>query len=145
MEVDRCGGAGDDDVALAIENDAAAVVLAVAAEVGGKGEHGVDHQLLGAIVAGELEADLIAGGEDVAAVDDAALAVDLLIDDRLVLDDFARSKFDDEVPRGVNAKARLTLKAEADLVGIGAEHEVVFELALVAVIDEVNARGRRCW
>ena len=80
--------------------------------------------------------------EHVAAPDLFPDAVDFLVNDGLALADRAGGRTEDEVPLGIHLKAVGALDSQDDPVGVPARaHDhVILELAVVAVIDEVDAR-----
>ncbi len=65
----------------------------------------------------------------------------VLIDDGFAQADLACVCPEDQIPQGINAHAIHALERQGDRPGIGAggDHEVVFQLPLVAVIDEGHA------
>src|SRR5204862_71828 len=69
-------------------------------------------------------------------------AVDVLVDDRLALMDWPGGGVQDEVAPAVDFEAVGAVEVEDDAAGIGAwaHDDVVLQLALVAVIDDVDAR-----
>ena len=80
------------------------------------------------------------GLEDVPGWDHRSLAVLLLIHDGFAQADLAPVCPEDQIAQGINGHAVHALERERDRLGIGAggDHEVVFELPLVAVIDQVH-------
>src|SRR5207245_184067 len=76
---DNVGAAGR------VGGDSRCLVVKIAAQEGGVREHRIDDQGPAAIVCSHLEADAVCTVEHIGAVDFAADAVNLLIDDRLVL------------------------------------------------------------
>ena len=70
-----------------------------------------------------------------------ALAADVLIDHRLVLRDVALGSPEHQVAAQVNRELSHTLEGECDAPGIRvrSDHDVVFQLPLVAVIDHIDA------
>ena len=135
--------AGHVDVAGGVERDVVDVLLAVAAEIGGVGEDGIDRERSRAIVGAELEAHLARAEADIAAGDVPAHAIDHLIAHRRVL---AQRRV--RRPRGPADRRRDRSRARAapskrmriaDGSAPGRDQEVVLQASLVAVELEVDA------
>ena len=89
----------------------------------------------------DLEADVTPALDDVAPTDFPTKAVHFLIDNRLELADFATRNTQDEVAARVHAEVVRTLEMESNILRVCARRDVkiVFQLPLVAVVDEVDA------
>lgn len=116
--------------------------MAAAAEIRGVGQHGIDDQRPRVVVARHPKADLLRIVNDkVAALHDGARAVDLLINDRLVLRNVAVCGAQHEIT--LRGEREIIDAVEAHLyharIGAGCDHEVVLQLALTAVINHVDA------
>ena len=66
--------------------------------------------------------------------------VDLLVDDGLLLTNVALGRMQHEIALGVDLELVHASKAKHDLFRVrpGSDHEIVFELALVAVVEKVD-------
>src|SRR5207247_7717937 len=91
---------------------------------------------------GDPEADPTRAFEHIATSDFPPEALDLLIDNGLPLADHAGGRVQHEVALGIHLELVGSMEAEPDPPGIGArtDDEIVFELALVAVVDQVDPR-----
>ena len=139
-----CGGARDVNVAVFINCNRVGplvVTKATAAEVSGVGEHRIDDERPGRVVSGEPKADPLRAFAHVAPGDILPDAVDLLIDDGLVLAYVAAFRVQHEIAFSADLQFVRTFEVERDLLRVRTrcDDEVVFELALVAVVDEVDA------
>ena len=94
------------------------------------------------VIGGDAEADATRAFEHVATRNLPAGALDLLVDDGLPLADHAGGRVQHEVALGIHLELVGSMEAEPDPLGIGArtDDEIVFELALVAVVDQVDPR-----
>jgi hypothetical protein len=137
------GAAGDVDVARRIEGDVGDFFLAGAAKVGRVDQRRIDHQRLRAIVAAHLESHLGGRGDDVAARHFVPRARDRLVGDRLVLAHrFAAFDVQQQIARRlIDLEPRRAVELQPDRLRIaaGRDDEVVFELTLVAVVDQIDA------
>ena len=127
-------------VAGGVHGDPAASIIATASEVGGVGEYRIDDQRPSVIIRGYLKADPLRAFQYVATFNLCPDAVHLLVDDGLMLAYGASRRVRHEFALGVDLQLVGALEAEHDFLRIssGGDDEVVFKLALVAVIDEVD-------
>ena len=125
----------------AIGGNGEALFIQSAADGGGDGHGRIDHQGLGGVVLTEMEARLVAGQENEVTGDRLALAVDGLIDERLVGDHHAASGVEFQIAVGIDGDIARAIEGHADLgrIGTRVDDKVVFELALVTGVDGVNA------
>src|SRR5207244_10703193 len=90
------------------------------------------------------------GGDDILAIDEPTIAglrsAFSLVNDRLVKAHLAGRIAQQQIAVGVNAEAlprpqrgRFNLKSNGARIGARIDYKIVFELPLVAVIDQVNA------
>ncbi len=119
------------------------IVAAVAAEVGRVHEDGVDHQRSVVVVIGDEEPDAVFARDDVAAghVLWLLLSVAGLVRAWRVEAQFAAGREQHQAAVGVDARLADAVKRQGDdaRIGSGREGEVVFELALRAVVGQVDA------
>ena len=139
------GGERDADdigVARAVDRDALAVVLLAPAQIGAVAQHRIDHQRQARVVATNREADALLVEQRVAAIDRQAFPIDVLVDHRFVLDDITRRGLEHEIALRIQVHRLDARRRELDLPGIDPrrDDEVVFQLVLVAVINDVHAR-----
>ena len=140
-QIGRGGRADDVSVARFIHGHAPALISAAAAEVGRINEHWIDGQRLADIVSADREADLAVALEDELPADIVANAIDRLVEYRRLFDQLAAGGLEDQVTLAVELRAEGSLERHRDDAGIGPrrDHEIVFELAVVAVIDQIDA------
>ena len=90
------------------------------------------------------------GGDDIPAIDEPAIAglrsAFSLVNDRLVKTHLAGCIAQQQIAAGVKAqvlprlqRGRFNLKSNGARIGARIDYKVVFELPLVAVIDQINA------
>src|SRR5205807_6622376 len=99
-----------------------------------------DDQRMPAVIVADTQADA-RSVDDVAPGDLAPRAVDVLINDRRVLNHFPVADAEMEAPLGIERDVARAAEAECDARRIGArcDHEIVLELLSVAVVDRVDA------
>src|SRR6185503_13949995 len=103
-------------------------------------EDRIDDERPRRIVGPNLERNVTAVLEQITSGDLLSAAVDLLVDDRLLQSNGIGAGFEHEVAAIVDSPRLRTLERQTDAlrVGAGRHDEVVFELTLVAVVDEVH-------
>jgi hypothetical protein len=130
-EIGRACGARHIGIARTVYRD---TLANIAAQVGGVHQHRVDHQRFRHIVLGELKRDL-ASAHGVAAFD----PLPVLENDRLPLD---QRRAQHQIAAGALRNLTRTFPLDTNLFRIGARRDdpVVFELALIAVEDQIDSR-----
>ena len=140
-EVGRDRHASHDHVAGRVHGHAVPMVLIDTAKVRGIAQDRIDDQRQPAIVCADAEAHRAAAPDDVAAGDNAACAVVVLIDRGSTLKEIPVVCGNDEIAIRTEARTRRTVERERDRIGArsGRDDEVVLELLLTAVIDDIDA------
>ena len=126
--------------ARGIHRDADALLAAVPAQVGGVDERGVNDEWSALVIGGDLKAHAMRVLEHVAALDLCPDAVNLLVDDWHSLVNGASGRVQHELALSVDLQALRALEAEHDPFRVrpGGNDEVVLQLALIAVVDEID-------
>src|SRR5207244_7477679 len=84
----RCCLAGNIDIAGRIERNAARIIVAITAEERRIVQNRIDDERLPVVVCSNFKAHDVACIETITAIDVSAIPADLLVDDRLLLDDW---------------------------------------------------------
>ena len=94
------------------------------------------------VVRTEIEADAAIAEHGVAGINRPAPTIDLLKGNRAMLDDIALAGGDQQIAQGVELERPGTVDGQCNLarVSTGRDQQVVLELALVAVVHQVDAR-----
>src|SRR5207249_5981608 len=139
-KIGRHGVAGHIGVAGSIDGDAISNVVTAAAQKRRIDHRRIDNQWLTGIVTTDSEPDMVLFRQDVATINLAALTFNFLIDDRLRLAKFASDHVEYQAAVRIERQAISSRKAHPDRLYLGArlDHKVVFQLALVTVVNDVN-------
>ena len=140
-EVGREGVPGHVHVALSVHGDRLSLLESAAAQVRGVTQHGIDDQRPGPVVVLYPKRHLAVVEQTVPSADRLPPAVERLVNHGRALHDFSGAHTEDQVPIAAQRDLVRTLESQTYRVGRAArpDHEVVLQLALIAVIDEVRA------
>ena len=130
------------DVASGIDGHGVGPLLVRSAEIRRVVQDRIDHERQALVVLADVEPDVSVRPHDVAPLDRSTRTARLLIDDRRAVRERARVRGEHEIPSAVDRGARrsIDLKGDARRRGAWSDDEVVFQLLLIAVVDEVHAR-----
>src|SRR6267143_2069011 len=140
-EVGRAGAARHIGVAESVHRDAPTLITPATAKVRGVGEHRVNDQRPGLVIGGHLKRYLVRAFHHVAASDFAPHPINVLMDDGFVLTYGTAGRVHHELALGVYLQPLDAFEVEHDPLWVrsGCDDEVILELALVAVVDNVDA------
>ncbi len=139
-EIVRIGEACDVHVSGAVGSDGKTHLVSGGSEIGGVAQYRVDHQRARAIVRTDTEADAATTLENETSVHGSAIAVQVLIQDRLFPAHLAGGGFQHQIAITIDARAAGSLNVESNRtrVGAGLQHKIVFQFAVAAVKDQVD-------
>ena len=140
-EIERRGFSRKVDVAVAVDGDAHRGISGDAAQKRRVRQDGIDHERQAMIVAADAESDAARVVDDEATLDRVPCTVFVLVHDRRRLMQVAPLRCDRETAIGIDGDVSGAIDCERDVSRLRARRhdEVVFELALVPVIDDVDA------
>jgi hypothetical protein len=146
-KIERCGLPSQVKVALRILRETVDLIRSAAADGGGKNQRRIDDERFAAIVIGNREPKLSIATRFVAPIHGNALAGAVLIENRLALDQRSSSGgklnlaaiVEPDTARSVKGES-VKGKNDARGIGAGCDDEIVFQLAVFAVVDGVDAR-----
>ena len=143
-EVEGRGAARDVGVACSIHGEAIGNISGTAPEVGGVREARIDNQRPGPIICGQLKPDLLGRvrRRKIVPSHQRLLAILLeLIDQRLLHPHVAQRGGQQEIPALGDPHVGGPVEHQLDVIWIGArrDDEIIFQLALVAVIDDIDS------
>ena len=139
-EVHGTGRACHIDAPIAADSKSLRAIVTRATEVGRIIDHGIDDQRFGRVVGRDFKTDTARIEETVRAIHGHVLAGGLLVHDRFLLHDVPGGRRENEIPIDVDRQLFDTVKRDRDAVRIrvGRDHEVILELALFAVVDQID-------
>lgn len=142
-EIGRKRPPGDICIALSVDGDGIAEIkVADSAEVCGVDQHWIDNERPTPIICRDREPQKVRGAASVSAFNDLSAAIDLLIGDRLVPPHVAHGGVHHEVAGAIQNSFSGPIKLDSNAIGVCTrpDHKVVFELRLISVIEQVDAR-----
>src|SRR5205814_1708297 len=128
--------------AICIDSDVPGDIEVAAAEIRGVAEDRINHERLPGIVWPHLKSDSLTGLPQITTCDFLPRAIDHLINDRLVLAKLCPASVENQIVPRIDLKSVNAFKMKRDGVGVaaGRDHKIIFQLALAAVADQIDAR-----
>ena len=151
-EVGRGRGSDNISIAPGVHGDGSKIVedtapvIAAAAQVSGVLQDGVNNERFLGIVGGHPKTNLVVSHEHVTALDivlcEFRLPLFRLVNKRLMQPHLPSVQFRHQVTARINSDFCRALKSELDRsrVGARANNKVIFQLTLIAVVNQVHAR-----
>ena len=138
----RCCGSRQINTGVGIHGHTRIDFIASAAKIGGIGKDGIDDEIAAAVILAERETDPILAQHLEASADGLTLAIHVLVNRGLVPAHFAHRSLQAQAAVSSHGNAIDATNLETNLSGIGpgANRKVIFKLALLAVIDQVDSR-----